>query len=136
MSSSILNQAIEAVMDLIDRMGLFSLISRGALGTGNGLCCEIGPTSPETVFLDKNQYTPVDLTINGRHNDLQTLSDTMNGIHEALTMRTAYPDGDTWQIVDITTMTEPAIVGREADNRWLMASALLVKVATLTPEGE
>ena len=64
-STSILNQAIEAVMDLIDTLGLFAAISRGALGTEESLTCEIGPTSPETVWLDKNQYIPVDLTING-----------------------------------------------------------------------
>ena len=131
MSESILNQAVEAVMDMIDALGLFSLITRGALGTGNGLTCEIGPTSPESVWLDKNQYIPVDLTINGRHENLQTLSDAMNRIHEGLTMQTTYPNGDNWEIVDITTLTEPQMVGREDSNEWMMASALLVKVATL-----
>ena len=135
-SGSILNQAIESVMDLIDALGLFSLITRGALGTGDGLCCEIGPTSVETVWLDKNQYIPVDMTINGRHSNLQTLSDTLNLIHESLTMMTSYPSGNGWEIVDITTLTEPQMIGREDSNEWLMASALLVKVATLTPEGE
>ena len=134
MSESILNLAIESVMDLIDALGLFATISRGALGTGNGLCCEIGPTSPETVFLDKHQYIPVDLTINGKHNDLQTLSDAMNKIHENLTMAFSYPYGDGWEIVDITTMTEPQIIAREDSNQWIMASALLVKVATLEPD--
>lgn len=127
---SIINQAVEAVMDMIDSLDLFSLITRGALGTGDGLCCEVGPTSPETVWLDKNQYIPIDLTINGRHSDLQILSDAMNTIHESLTMATEYPDGYNWEIVDITTLTEPQMVGREDSNEWLMASALLVKVAT------
>lgn len=131
MSESIMNQAVEAVMDLIDLMGLYSAITRGALGTGNGLTCEIGPTSPETVWLDKNQYIPIDLTINGKHTNLQTLSEAMNLIHETLTMMTEYPSGDDWEIVDITTMTEPQMIGREDEGAWLMASALLVKVATL-----
>ena len=133
-STSIINLAVESVMDLIDAMGLYSKITRGALGTGDGLACEVGPTSPETVWMDKNQYIPVDLTINGRHSGLQTLSDTMNRIHEALTTRTEYPYGTNWEIVDITTFTEPQIIGREDSNEWMMASALLVKVATLTPE--
>lgn len=133
-SSSILNLAIESVMDLIDALGLFSLITRGALGSGDGLSCEIGPTSVESVFLDKHQYIPVDLTINGRHSDLQTLSEAMNQIHESLTMQTSYPSGNGWEIVDITTLTEPQMIGREDSNEWLMASALLVKVATLEKE--
>ena len=133
---SIINAAVESVMDLIDAMELFATINRGALGTGNGLCCEVGPTSPETVFLDKNQYIPIDLTINGKHNNLQTLSDAMNVIHEGLTMAFSYPSGNGWEIVDITTMTEPQVIAREDSNQWIMASALLVKVATLEPEPE
>lgn len=130
MSESILNQAIEAVMDLIDALSLFAPITRGALGTGDSLSCEIGPTSPETVWLDKNKYIPVDLTINGKHGNLQTLSDSMNLIHENLTMMREYPTGSEWQIVDIATLTEPQVIGREQDNKWMMASALTVKVAT------
>lgn len=131
MSQSILNQAIEAVMDLIDALSLFAPITRGSLSAGNSLSCEIGPTSPETVWFDKNQYIPIDLTINGKHENLQTLSDSINLIHEDLTMMTDYPEGINWQIVDISTLTEPQVIGREQDNRWMMASALLVKVATL-----
>lgn len=127
---SILNQAIESVMDLIDGLDLFAKIERGALGTGNGLCCEIGPTSPDDIWLDKNKLIPVDLTINGKHSNLETLSDAMNKIHEQLTMMTSYPKGTSWAITDIGTLTEPQVIGREADNKWMMASALTVKVVT------
>ena len=135
-SGTILNQAIESVMDLIDALGLFATITRGALGTGDGLSCEIGPTSVDTVWMDKHQYIPVDLTINGRNSNLQTLSEAMNTIHESLTMKTSYPYGNGWEIVDITTLTEPQMIGREDSNEWLMASALLVKVATFEKEPE
>ena len=130
MSQSIINQAIESVMDLIDALSLFAPITRGALSTGNSLSCEIGPTNPETVWFDKNQYIPIDLTINGKHENLQTLSDSMNLIHESLTMMRTYPNGSGWEIVDIATQTEPQVIGREQDNRWMMASALNVKVET------
>lgn len=132
-STSRINLAVEAVMDLIDAMDLFALITRGALGTDNGLACEVGPTTPETIYLDKNQYIPIDLTINGKHDDLELLSDTMNLIHEHLTMLTDYPSGNGWEITDISTLTEPQIVEREDSNQWMMASALLVKMETLTP---
>lgn len=132
-STSRINLAVEAVMDLIDGQKYFALITRGALGTDNGLACEVGPTTPEVVYLDKNQYIPIDLTINGKHDDLQLLSDTMNLIHEHLTMLTDYPSGNGWEITDISTLTEPQIVEREDSNQWLMASALLVKIETLTP---
>ena len=133
-STSRINLAVEAVMDLIDNLDLFALITRGALGTDNGLACEVGPTAPETIYLDKHQYIPIDLTINGKHSDLQTLSDAMNTIHESLTMMLSYTSGERWQITDIATLTEPQVIGREQDNRWIMASALVVRIATLTPQ--
>ncbi|MBO7206707.1 MAG: hypothetical protein J6X83_04410 [Methanomicrobium sp.] len=130
-SSSIINQAVEKVMYLIDALNLYSLISRGALGTGNGLVCEVAPSSPSEVYLDKNQYITVDLTINGKHSNLETLSDAMNTIHESLTMLREYPYSTDWQIVDIVTLTEPQVIGREENNDWIMASSLGVKVLTM-----
>jgi hypothetical protein len=130
MSESIINQAIEAVMDLIDALSLFAPITRGSLSAGDSLSCEIGPSGADEVYLDKNQYIVLDLTINGKHNNLQTLSDAMNGIHESLTMKKSYPSDSKWKIVDITTLTEPQVIGKEQDNRWMMASALNVKVYT------
>lgn len=130
MSESILNQAIEAVMDLINALSLFAPITRGALGTEEGLCCEIGPSSPIEVYLDKNQYINLDLTINGKHSNLETLSDAMNHIHEVLTMCMSYPSAQGWKIVDIVTITEPQVIGRESSNAWVMASSLSVRVYT------
>ena len=130
LSTTVIDQAVEAVAGLINGLSLFSSIYRGALGTGNGLCCEVGPTRPEAVFLDKNKYIPVDLTINGKHDNLLTLTEAMNKIHESLTMLKTYPSGASWEIVDITTATEPQIIGREDSGQYLMASSLLVKVAT------
>lgn len=127
---SITNAAVEAVMDLIDGQNPFAAITRGALPTGNGLCCEVAPSSPDEVYLDKNQYIFLDLTINGKHSNLQTLSDTMNHIHEVLTMLTIYPSGEGWQVVDIVTATLPQIIGRDENNLWIMASSLTVKVFT------
>lgn len=130
-STSIINQAVEKVMDLIDSLNLYALITRGALGTGNGLVCEVAPSSPSEVYLDKNQYITVDLTINGKHSDLELLSDSMNLIHESLTMLKEYPYSENWQIVDIVTLTEPQVIGREENNDWIMASSLGVKVLTM-----
>ena len=127
---SIINQAVESVMDLIDALDLFATITRGALGTKRGLCCEIAPTSPDEVYLDKNKYIPIDLTINGKHENLETLSDAMNAIHENLTFLKEYPAGTDFHIVDIATITEPQVIGRTEENLWLMASNLSVRIIT------
>ena len=131
-SVSIINQAVDSVMDLIDEMNLYSTISRGALGTGNDLVCGIGPSGADEVYMDKNQFIVIDFTLNGKHTNLQTLSDTMNRIHEVLTMMHEYPSGQGWQIIDIQTITLPQQIGREDSNAWVMASSLAVKLATYT----
>ena len=129
-AKSIINQAIENVMDLIDGLKLFASIYRGALPTETGLCCEIAPTTPQEVYLDKNQYIPIDLTINGKHENLETLSNAMNMIHENLTMLKTYPAGNDWHITDIATITEPQVIGRSDNKGWIMASNLSVRIIT------
>lgn len=126
----IIDQAIESVMDLIDGLGLYATITRGALGTENGLCCEIAPSTPQEVYLDKNQYIFIDLTLNGKNDELETLTNAMNTIHENLTMLKSYPAGDDWHIVDIATITEPQVIGRSDNKGWIMASNLSVRIIT------
>lgn len=126
--ASWLNLAIESVMDLIDTMGNFANITRGALGIDAGLCCEVAPSNPEAVFLDKNVYYPVTLALNGKHSDLQVLSETLNNIMDTLTRRTAYPTGAGFEIVDITNGIMPRVIGREDNNTWLMACDIIVKI--------
>lgn len=127
-ASSVINQAVEAVIALMNATEPFATVTRGALPTRAGLCAEVGPSMPAEVYLDKNSYIPLDITINGKHPNLQTLSDAMNNIHSALTRATTYPSADHWQIVDISTETLPQIIGREDNNDWLMASSLSAKI--------
>lgn len=127
-STSVLNRAVEAVMDMIDALTPFAPITRGALGIGNSLCCEISPSVPNEVFMDKNAYIPLTLALNGKHDNLQTLSDTLNNIMDNLTRRTSYTSGNGWQIVDISNGNLPRVIGREDNNSWLMACDLVVKI--------
>ena len=127
-STSVVNLAVESVMDMIDAMKPFATITRGALGTGNGLCCEIAPTNTDTVFMDKESYIPLTLALNGKHDDLQVLSDTFNNIIDSLSRAKSYTSGTGWQIVDITAGNLPRVIGREDNNSWIMAGDLVVKI--------
>lgn len=127
-STSVINLAVEAVMDMIDALSPFATITRGALGIGNSLCCEIAPSVPQEVYLDKNSYIPLTLALNGKHDDLQVLSDTLNNIVDTLSRKKSYTSGTGWQIVDITSGNLPRVIGREDNNSWLMACDLVVKI--------
>lgn len=124
---SIINEVVEAVIGLMNDLHLFATVTRGALPTGNGITCEIGPTVQTELYFDKNTFVPLDITINGKHKNMKTLSDTLNNIHSSLTRRRVYPSGEGWQIADIKTATLPRIIGRENNNEWLMASGLSVE---------
>ena len=126
-ADSVINQVLEAVIGLMNATSPFASVTRGALPTGVGLTVEIAPSSPSEVYLDKNLYVPLDVTLNGKHGNLKTLSDAMNKIHSTLTRAKTYPASDDWEIVDISNYTLPEIIGREGNNEWLMASALSVK---------
>ena len=127
-ANSVLNNAVDAVMTMIDAMDNFAGITRGALGIGNSLSCEIAPSVPESVFMDKNSYIPLTLALNGKHSNLQTLSDTLNNIMDTLTRAKTYTDGNGFEIVDITGGNLPRVIGREDNNQWVMACDLVVKI--------
>lgn len=125
---NVLDTVVESVMDMIDALDNFAKITRGALGTDNSLSCEIAPSMVDSVFYDKNSYIPMTLAINGKHSNLQTLSDTLTNIMDTLTRYKAYTSGNGWEIVDITGGNLPRVIGREDNNQWLMACDLVIKV--------
>ena len=128
--TSVINEVVEAVIGMINDLHPFATVTRGALPTGNGITVEVAPSSPSEVYMDKNSFVPLDLTINGKHSNLETLSNALNDIHSALTRTRVYPydsEAGRWQIVDIANYTLPQIIGREDNNDWLMASSLSVR---------
>ena len=129
LGTSIVNQVVEFVMDLIDSQDYFAKIRRGALGTEPGICCEIAPSTVESVFMDKNSYIFLDLTLNGKHSNLMTLSDTLNNITDYLTRLKTYGSGNGWEIVDITAGSPPeaTVIEREQNGFWIMASGVIIK---------
>ena len=127
-STSKINLAVESVIGLINGMNNFATMTRGALGTADGLCCEIAPSVAQSVYMDKNAYIQLTLAMNGKHHNLQILSEAMNNIIDTLSRRTEYPSGNGWEIVDITSGNFPRIIGREDNNAWLMAGDLVVKI--------
>lgn len=128
--TGVINEVVAAVIAMMNATQPFSNVTRGALPTGKGLVCEVGPTVVNELYWDKNTFVPLDITINGKHPNLKTLSDAIIEIHSALTRTKEYPEdteNNRWQITDIKNATLPQVIGRENNNDWLMASGLSVE---------
>ena len=128
---NVIDAAIAAVIGMMNDLHPFATVTRGALPTGNGIICEKTTDSPDEVYLDKGARIPISLTLNAKHENLQTVSDTLNRIHDELTKKrdpAGYPSGDGWKVIDIWTETYPNIIDRENNNAWVMASALIVNL--------
>lgn len=126
--TSKINLAVESVIDLINGMGNFATMTRGALGASAGLSCEIAPSMPSETYMDKNDYTPITLALNGKHPNLKTVTDAMNDIADTLSRMTEYPSGNGWEIVDISKGSISRVIGRDEKNLWLIACDLIVKL--------
>ena len=124
---SVLNDVVEAVIGLANATNPFATVKRGALPSGPGITCEVSPSTPDELYMDKNTDVSLELVINGKHANLKTLSDALNNIHATLTRAHSYPSGVSWQIRDILNYTLPRIIGREDNNDWIMASSLNIK---------
>ena len=127
-STSKINLAVESVINAINALTPFATMTRGALPTTNGLTCEVAPSNVSEVYYDKNSYIELTLALNGKHDNLQTLSETLNNIMDTLTRSKTYTSGNGWEIVDITNGNLPRIIGREDNGLWLMAGDLVVKI--------
>lgn len=125
---NVINDVILAVINLMNEQQPFAQVTRGALPTKPGITCEIAPSTPDRVFMDKERSVPLDCTINAKHTDLETVTTDLNKIFDALTALTDYPSGDGWKIYDISVGTLPQIIGREDNGEWLLAGSLIVKI--------
>lgn len=128
---NVIDKAVEAAIAMMNALQPFATVTRGALPTGAGITCEVSQANDAEIYLDKGAQTRINLTLNGKHANLQTLSDTMNQIHDGLTKildPAGYPSGTGWRIVDMWTYAYPRIIGRESDNKWLMGSTLTVNL--------
>lgn len=126
MTDSCINQAILAVMNMAEEIGLFAPIRRGPLGAEPGIRMELSPGSQIRSHLDRRCVVDLSLVVNAKHRDMQLVSNTLHRIHDALNRAPAYPSTADWQITHIATESLPELIGREPDGQWLFASALAV----------
>ena len=124
---SVINSVLLAVIDLVNLEKPYASIVIGALPADNGLSMTIGAGAPATTFMTKGMAYEIDLVFNGKHSNAQTVSDTLNDLHQVLTQAKSYPSTDEYQITNIETSATPSYLSREENNQILYGSALRVK---------
>lgn len=124
---SILNDILTETVALAQETSPYATIMIGSLPADNGITMTYGASGVNTTFQTKTICYDLDVVLNGKHSNQQTVSDTLNEIHKALTQRKTYPETEDFKIADISTTSAPSYLDREENNQWLYGSSLRVR---------
>jgi hypothetical protein len=122
---SIHKQILEAVISIIDTLGLYAALDIGPLPVANGL--SIAPASggvEESTLVHGGQYS-LTVVINGKHTNQASLYDALSKLHEHLEKLAVYPTGTNWAIIGIRSIGSPAYLDHETDG-WLYGSSIQI----------
>lgn len=131
---SVINDVLIAVIGMMPSE--YAPVTIGAMPADNGIACSIANGAPYTTFLNKGMGYQLNVVLNGKHHNQQTVSDALNEIHKALTMTETYPATEDYQITDIETISSPSYLGREENKQYLYGSSLNVKFFFFKKEDE
>lgn len=124
------DEILQAVIDMAQNaVGVPVLL--GSMPPDNGIAIT-GSAAPTSIMLDIGSNERLSVTVNGKHENQQTVVHQLCAIHTALTRRKDFPTGNDWQIYSIETIASPRLLGREQNPQaqWLYGSSLLVKFNT------
>ena len=121
-----MNDILDAVTALVPQYNIIY----GTNPPANGFCMlPAGGYQPD-AHLDKGQVVRMDCLLNGKGADAGAVNDALWDIHRILTKLTAleYPESNDWQIMDISTIAYPSLIGREEGTmQWLYGSSIEIK---------
>lgn len=120
------DEILQAVIDMAESAAGAQVLV-GTLPPDNGLAMT-GSSAESAIFLDIGSNERMNVILNGKNADQQTVIRQLDAVHRALTRRKDFPTGEGWQIYAIETVASPRLLGREANRQWLYASSLLVKI--------
>lgn len=124
---SVYRDVIEAVLRMVNDIGLYAPATIGPLPPDNGISIAWGSGAVATTFQDKRACISASLVVNAKHRDPTMALDALSNIHVALTMTRDYPVTDNYQITNIETSSPPTYLGREENSQWLYGSSITVK---------
>ena len=121
---------LQAVIDMAESAAGVPILT-GSMPPDNGIAMT-GSAAPSAIMLDIGSNERMNVVVNGKNSDQETVIRQLDAIHRVLTRRKDFPSGADWQIYSIETVASPRLLGREQNPQaqWLYGSSLLVKINT------
>lgn len=119
------DEVLQAVIDMAEAAADVPIVT-GSLPPDNGIAMT-GQAASSPIFLDIGSNERMTIVCNGKNTDQQTVIAWLDSIHQYLTRRKRFPQGENWQIYAIETVSSPRLIGREANSQWLYGSTMSVK---------
>ena len=121
------NDVLMAVIALAQSTNPYATITIGPLPADNAISMTVSAGYDESRFMSRNAVVTLDVVCNGKHANQQTVSESLNAIHAALTRAESYPASTHWQIQSIATSALPSYIEKQDNGQFLYGSALTVK---------
>lgn len=124
-----INKLLEKLAEKAELTNPYANIVFGSDPPENGICMIQNAGYQAETHLNKGIIYQMPVLLNGKHTDQQTLLDTLDDIHIALTKTNDYTDlnTDELQVYAIESTALPSIIGREQNNQWIAGSSLVVE---------
>lgn len=119
-------EIVAALQEMIQAL-VSGTVAIGSVPPLEGYAVGMTGGAPLETFrtLSTNETLPV--LFNGKSENQQTLAESMETVHRALTTAKVLPYSDDWQIYAIETTSAPNLIGREENKNWIYGSSFRVK---------
>lgn len=127
---SFINEMLDNIIRAAEETRPYAQIVYGSDPPQNGICMIPLGGMPEDTYLDKGMRMTLPVVLNGKNENQRLLLDDLTLIHEVLTKRRDYRDLSTEaiQVVNISSVSLPTIIGREQNKQWICGSQLEIAI--------
>ena len=127
-----MNDAILALIEIMQGAVPALRVTRGALTTGPGVCCEAGQ-SRVTAMMDGSSLAETEIEIRAKHENLKLATEALLAVLARACAPDARPSGAGWAVAETAIGALPRGEGRNGDGMWIVVCS--VKMTLYMAEG-
>ena len=127
---SFINEMLDNIIRAAEETRPYAQIVYGSDPPQNGICMIPSGGMPNDTYFDKGMRITLPVVLNGKNENQRLLLDDLTLIHEVLTKRRDYRGLSTEaiQVVNISSISLPSIIGREQNKQWICGSQLEITI--------